>query len=107
MKYYLGIDPGKQGAFVIIDENSNVIEKIGTPLIGKDYDKQGIIDILKSREFHKIGLENPSVIFGIGKSASKIFNTQFIHVERISPQCVVERFDRKRIQITREYHWAF
>ena len=68
MKYYLGIDPGKQGAFVIIDENSNIVEKIGTPLIGKYYDKQGIIDILKSREFHKIGLENPSVIFGIGKS---------------------------------------
>ena len=52
MKHYLGIDPGKQGAFVIIDENSNIVEKIGTPLIGKDYDKQGIIDILKSREFH-------------------------------------------------------
>ena len=46
MKYYLGIDPGKQGAFVIIDENSNIVEKIGTPLIGKDYDKQGIIAIL-------------------------------------------------------------
>ena len=69
MNYYLGIDPGKQGAFVIIDENSNIVEKIGTPIIGKDYDKQGIIAILKSREFHKIGLENPSVIFGIGKSA--------------------------------------
>jgi hypothetical protein len=69
MKYYLGIDPGKQGAFVILDDSSNVIEKIGTPLIGKEYDRQGIIEILKSREFHKIGLENPSVIFGIGKSA--------------------------------------
>lgn len=69
MKYYLGIDPGKQGAFVIIDENSNIIEKYGTPLIGKEYDRQGIIEILTSREFHKVGLENPDVIFGIGKSA--------------------------------------
>ena len=69
MKYYLGIDPGKQGAFVVIDENSNVIEKFGTPLIGKEYDRQGIIAILTSREFHKVGLENPDVIFGIGKSA--------------------------------------
>ena len=24
MKYYLGIDPGKQGAFVVIDENFGV-----------------------------------------------------------------------------------
>lgn len=69
MKYYLGIDPGKQGAFVVLDENSVIIEMYGTPLIGKEYDRQGIIDILTSYEFHKIGLENPAVIFGIGKSA--------------------------------------
>jgi len=69
MKYYLGIDPGKQGAFVIIDESSNIIETIGTPLIGKEYDRQGIIEILTSREFHKIGLESPDIIFGVGKSA--------------------------------------
>lgn len=68
MKYYLGIDPGKQGAFVVLDENSNIIEKVGTPLIGKEYDKQGIIDILTKYPYHKIGLENPSVMFGIGKS---------------------------------------
>jgi hypothetical protein len=70
MKYYLGIDPGKQGAFSIIDENSNVIEKIGMPLIGKEYDRQAIIGILTSREFHKIGLENPNVILGASKSSS-------------------------------------
>lgn len=69
MKYYLGIDPGKQGAFVVIDENSNVVEMIGTPLIGKEYDRQGIVDILTSKDFHKIGLESPDIIFGVGKSA--------------------------------------
>jgi hypothetical protein len=69
MKYYLGIDPGKSGAFVIIDENSNIIEKIGTPLIGKEYDRQGIVFILTKYPYHKIGLENPDIIFGVGKSA--------------------------------------
>lgn len=69
MKYYLGIDPGKQGAFVVMDENSTVIEKIGTPLIGKEYDRQAIISILNKYPYHKIGLENPDVIVGIGKSA--------------------------------------
>ncbi len=68
MKYYLGIDPGKQGAFTILDENSNIIEKIGMPLIGKEYDKQGIKAILSLREFHKVGLENPDVISGVSKS---------------------------------------
>jgi hypothetical protein len=70
MKYYLGIDPGKQGAFTILDENSTVIETIGTPLIGKEYDRQAIIEILTSRAFHKIGLENPNVILGASKSSS-------------------------------------
>ena len=69
MKYYLGIDPGKQGAFVVIDENSAVIEKIGTPLIGKEYDRQAIAAILTKYPYHKIGLENPDIIFGVGKSA--------------------------------------
>ena len=69
MKYYLGIDPGKQGAFVVIDENSAVVEKFGMPLIGKEYDKQAIVSILKRYTYHKIGLENPDIIFGIGKSA--------------------------------------
>lgn len=69
MKYYLGIDPGKAGAFVVLDENSNIVEKIGTPLIGKEYDKHGIISILTKYPYQKIGLENPDVIFGIGKSS--------------------------------------
>lgn len=68
MKYYLGIDPGKQGAFVVIDENSNVVEKFGTPLIGKEYDRQGIISILTKYPYERIGLENPDIIFGVGKS---------------------------------------
>lgn len=68
MKYYLGIDPGKQGAFVVLDENSNILEKFGMPLIGKEYDKQEIRNILASREFHKVGLENPDIIFGVSKS---------------------------------------
>ena len=69
MKHYLGIDPGKQGAFVVIDENSTVVEKIGTPLIGKEYDRQAIVDMLTKYDYHKVGLENPDIIFGVGKSA--------------------------------------
>ena len=67
--YFLGIDPGKQGAFVIIDQSSNILEKIPTPLLGKDYDKKTIRDILCSREFMGVGLENVGIIFGVSKSA--------------------------------------
>lgn len=69
MKYYLGIDPGKQGAFVVIDENSKIIELIGTPLIGKEYDRKEIQNILMRYPYARIGLEDPAVIFGVGKSA--------------------------------------
>lgn len=67
--YYLGIDPGKQGGFVIVDEKGIVRDLIPMPLIGKEYDKQKIKEILLSQEFEKVGIEDPSVIFGVGKSA--------------------------------------
>lgn len=68
-KYYLGIDPGKDGGFAIVDSNGKVIQLIPMPLIGKEYDKNRIVEILTEFEFEKIGLENPNVIFGVGKSA--------------------------------------
>lgn len=69
MKYYLGIDPGKSGGMAIIDENSQIVETMPTPLIGSEYDRQEIKSIFKSREFHKVCLEKPNIIFGVGKSA--------------------------------------
>lgn len=74
MKYFLGIDPGKSGAFAIIDENANIIEMDALPLIGKEYDKQGIKSFLKCKEFAHIGLENPGIIFGVAKSAMVSLN---------------------------------
>ena len=69
MKHYLGIDPGKQGAFIVLNEDSEIVELIPMPLLGKEYDKQEIRNIIRSRQFQKVALENPSVIFGAAKSA--------------------------------------
>lgn len=69
MKHYLGIDPGKQGGFVILNESSEIVEYNPMPLIGKAYDVLEIRNIICSRDFHKVVLENPSVIFGVGKSS--------------------------------------
>lgn len=68
-KYYLGIDPGKQGALTVLNQWGTIIETIGTPLIGKDYDKQEIRNFLLKYKYNHVGLENPNVIFGVGKSA--------------------------------------
>lgn len=68
VKKYLGIDPGKLGAFSVLDENSEILQLIPMPLIGNEYDKNEIRQILKSSEYSRIGLENPSLIHGAGKS---------------------------------------
>lgn len=72
-KFYIGIDPGKQGAIVIIDDKGNILNKIVMPTIGSsnEYDKQEIKNILNSTPLDKthVGIEKPSVIFGISKSA--------------------------------------
>lgn len=69
MRHYLGIDPGKQGAFCIMDDQAEITQLIGMPLIGKEYDKKEIREILNSYSFSRVGLENPDIIFGVGKSA--------------------------------------
>ncbi len=69
MKYYLGIDPGKEGAFSVLNQYSELIELIPMPLIGREYNKPEIRDILTSRKFEKIALEDPDIIFGVAKSS--------------------------------------
>lgn len=72
-KYYLGIDPGKDGAFVCLDEDLNIIEKWLMPTIGtkRNYDKQGIREILFSYPYEYVALEKPSNMYGYSKSAAE------------------------------------
>lgn len=74
MKYYLGIDPGKEGAFVIVNQDSKIVEMIGMPKIGKDYDKQGIREILMKFNFDRVLIENPQMIPAVSKSAVASLN---------------------------------
>lgn len=52
MKYYLAADPGKNGAFVVIDEKNNVLTKV-MPLIGKEIDIHQVVQFLSSFEGEK------------------------------------------------------
>lgn len=45
MKRYVGFDPGKSGHGVMIDDQGTVLEKFPYPVIGKEYDIQGMLDI--------------------------------------------------------------
>jgi|SRR5690554_4901796 len=67
--YYLGIDPGKEGFFVVIDERGKLVEAIGIPQIGKEYDKKGILDFFGKYKFQHIVLENPGILQGTSKSS--------------------------------------
>ena len=52
-----------------MDDQAEITQLIGMPLIGKEYDKKEIREILNSYSFSRVGLENPDIIFGVGKSA--------------------------------------
>lgn len=63
----LGIDPGKQGAYCILNDKREIIEKGGLPLIGKEYDVNEIYKIISSCDY--VCVEDPGMIFGASKSA--------------------------------------
>lgn len=69
-KYYMGIDPGKQGGFAIINQEGKVVKLQPMPLIGKEYDKMKIAEIFTEHYIEKVGLENPNVMFGVAKSSA-------------------------------------
>jgi hypothetical protein len=69
MKYYLGIDPGKLGAYAVMDEGGVICEKVGLPLLGSEYDKAAMRAILTGREYTHVGLEEPGIIHGTSKSS--------------------------------------
>lgn len=58
MKTYIGIDPGKSGAIVVLDSGAHILEKIVTPTIGKEYDIQKMRDILMQYQDSSVTLEN-------------------------------------------------
>lgn len=81
MKYFIGIDPGKTGAIVVLDADNNVISKDVIPLIGKEVDineLSKIILLLTLRNCHVI-LEDVHSIFG----ASAKSNFSFGHTNGV------------------------
>lgn len=46
MRVFAGIDPGKSGAIVFLTEEGEVFP-YATPKIGKEYDRQGVIKLLR------------------------------------------------------------
>lgn len=70
MKCYLGIDPGKKGGLVILDQDKKIVEMHVMPLIGKkEYDLKAIQLIMMSRNFEMITIEEPGIIFETSKSS--------------------------------------
>jgi hypothetical protein len=57
MKYYIGVDNGKQGAIVVINSDNNIVEKIKMPMNGKFYNMIAIVDFLKRWEPQMVVLE--------------------------------------------------
>lgn len=74
LKLFLGLDPGKFGSIVIIDENKKVIFKSVVPKVGNEYDKKAAFKLLeeyKDRISHAV-LEDVHAI--PGSSAPSTFD---------------------------------
>lgn len=54
MRLFCGVDIGKLGAIVILDEKGNVVFKSVVPTIGKEYDKTEMFSILLQHSDHII-----------------------------------------------------
>jgi len=72
-RFYIGVDPGKDGGIVGINDAGDIMFKTVMPTIGasREYDKQEIkrfFSYFPKAQTH-IGIEKPGIIFGIGKSS--------------------------------------
>lgn len=70
-KYYLWLDPWKNGWYAVIDGDKNMIETWAMPTIGKskpEYDLQALKNIFLKYPYERIGIENPWVLFWAGKT---------------------------------------
>lgn len=70
---YVGIDIGKQGAIVGIDENKRILLKHVMPIVGNEYDLNSLIDIIRDLKLYEgeyipyVGIERP---LGLGGNAA-------------------------------------
>ena len=55
---FAGIDPGKDGAFAIIDPDGNIVDVWTMPTIGKEYDKTAMIQRFNEYDITHCVLEN-------------------------------------------------
>lgn len=56
--HFVGIDPGKDGAFVVLDEDRNIVDVTVIPTIGSEYDKEGMLAWIRQYDIQHAVLEN-------------------------------------------------
>lgn len=85
---YVGIDPGKTGAIVLVDKDCKIKFKATVPLIGKFVDLHHLDDYFKSlkesygEDIHVL-LEDVHSIFGAGATANFSFGRVLGNIEAL------------------------
>jgi len=75
---YVGVDPGKAGAFVVLDESANLVEFLVMPMIGTEYNGKAIVDFLtKYKDDSHLFIENVKAVSGVPVSSTSSFNFGF------------------------------
>lgn len=73
MNLFAGIDPGGDGAIVIINDNKEIVFKSVVPKIGGDYDKVKVLDILYEYQLTHAVLEDVHAFQKAGATSSFSF----------------------------------
>lgn len=84
MKYFIGIDPGKDGGIAILNNNGEIVFKTNSPQIGKEADLHKIDTILKSYvvlKQHHVIMEDVHSIFGMSAKSNFSFGKNVGHLE--------------------------
>lgn len=72
---YIGVDPGKSGAIVIINPSGDVSCSV-TPVIGKEIDWSVFADLLRQEDCH-VFLEHVHAIYGSSANSTFVFGGCF------------------------------
>lgn len=66
----IGIDSGKKGAFIVINDEGKMIDKMLMPVLENEYDTSQIVSFMEKYKEHTVIIEKIGVIYGVGKSVS-------------------------------------
>lgn len=91
---WIGIDPGKDGGIVVVDETSTIVEKLVIPKIGDDVDPLELYNFLDTMNYHytaTVVLEDVHSLFGMAAGTNFSMGHTLGIIEGIIAACQIRK----------------